>query len=201
MLFWQTVVFWIETAIASHNLAYLKYIWLSAKHVTNNTPKIANVSCTHTLLLQNPVLTLHRAANMPKIPYVHIIWIIHCRAHCRKPSKFSSAYLTSAFIFSSELYIFNMFSSKFFTQISLTIKTGSLYNILLFWLKLHTKMSVWLWIEAGKLCCMKSYHWEKILSLFILHTGFFFSPSLHWEKTAVNLFFVMLVSCSIFDNA
>lgn len=38
-------------------------------------------------------------------------------------------YLAPAFIFSSELYIFNMFSSQLFTQISLAIKTGGLYTI------------------------------------------------------------------------
>lgn len=121
----------------------------------------------HTLLFQNPVLALHRAANMPKISYVYI-WIIHCRARCRKASKFSSSYLPSAFILRSELYVFNAFSSKLFTQISLRIKTGVYIQFLIHWLKLHTKMSAWLWLEAGKLCCMKSHHWEKTLTPFIL---------------------------------
>ena len=155
----------------------------------------------HTLLLQNPVLTLHRSANMPKISCVYIIWIIHCRAHCRKPSKFSSSHLTSAFIFSSELYIFNMFSSKLFTQISLTIKTGGLYTIPALLAEIaYQDISLTLnrsWkVMLHEIISLR----ENLLSFYSPYWLFFFFL-FYWDKTATNWFFVVLVSCSIFDSA
>lgn len=152
----------------------------------------------HTSLLQNPVLALHRAANMPKISYVYI-WIIHCRAHCRKASKFSSSYLPSAFIFRSELYVFNMFSSKLFTQISLRIKTGGLYTIP----DLVTE------IAYQDVSVTLNRSWKAVLHEIISlreNPHIFYSPywrsfsSLHWNKTTINWFFMMLVSCRIFGS-
>lgn len=80
------------------------------------------------MLLQNPVVTLHRAANMPKISY--ILFKLPIAEHIAgNLVNLVVLYLAPTFIFSSELYIFNMFSSQLFTQISLAIKTGGLYTI------------------------------------------------------------------------
>lgn len=121
----------------------------------------------HTSLLQNPVLALHRAANMPKISYIYIFEL--------SIAKHTAGRLVNSVPLTCHLHSYlgvnYMFSSKLFTQISLRIKTGGVYiQFLIYWLKLHTKVSAWLWIEAGKLCCMKSHHWEKTPVLFILHT-------------------------------
>lgn len=80
--------------------------------ITNSIPKTANMRHKY-ITVTEPGAIPHKAANMSEISYAHIIWKTHSWAHCRKLSKFSSSYLTFAFGFSSELYIFNMFSESY----------------------------------------------------------------------------------------